>query len=454
MKTDFSIKGVLSFMALFIIAVSLTGCSKDDGDDNTTNPQKNKIKVTCKTCSGSGDCLTCGGTGKGCPTCKGTGLFHCDQCNDTGKYCKSCNTTGICTKCNGTGVSCSDCKGSGKCWSCNGRGYCDKCYGSGKLTCYICDGLGKNWITNKTCYKCGGTGKVACHMCFGSGDCDICLGSGKCNGCHGRPECSSCNGSRKCKDCGGNAICSKCQGQKDSKCKDCGGDGHCPSCANSNGKCTKCEGLGYTWEDEDSINDDNDDIGNITGSSCPDDNHPHAIDLGLPSGTKWACCNLGANKPEGYGKYYTWGDTEAGYGGSWEKYKYGNSEDDLVDIGSDISGTSYDAARANWGGTWRMPTQAECQELIDNTNYELSENFNGTGSNGIVFKSKTNASKFIFFPFTSRYAESNEGVGSVWTSTVYKTTPYYAMILHFDALDVSSKYLMRRFYSDPIRPVK
>jgi hypothetical protein len=117
-------------------------------------------------------------------------------------------------------------------------------------------------------------------------------------------------------------------------------------------------------------------------------------------------------------------------------------------------GTSYDAARANWGGTWRMPTQAECQELIDNTNYELSENFNGTGSNGIVFKSKTNASKFIFFPFTSRYAESNESVGSVWTSTVYKTTPYYAMILHFDALDVSSKYVMRRFYSDPIRPVK
>jgi hypothetical protein len=42
---------------------------------------------------------------------------------------------------------------------------------------------------------------------------------------------------------------------------------------------------------------------------CPDDNHPHAIDLGLPSGTKWACCNVGACTPEGYGNYYAWGET-------------------------------------------------------------------------------------------------------------------------------------------------
>ena len=44
-------------------------------------------------------------------------------------------------------------------------------------------------------------------------------------------------------------------------------------------------------------------------TSCPDDNHPHAIDLGLPSGTKWACCNVGASTPEGYGGYYAWGET-------------------------------------------------------------------------------------------------------------------------------------------------
>ena len=42
---------------------------------------------------------------------------------------------------------------------------------------------------------------------------------------------------------------------------------------------------------------------------CPDDHHPHAIDLGLPSGTKWCCCNVGASTPEGYGGYYAWGET-------------------------------------------------------------------------------------------------------------------------------------------------
>lgn len=44
--------------------------------------------------------------------------------------------------------------------------------------------------------------------------------------------------------------------------------------------------------------------------SCPDDKHPHAIDLGLPSGTKWACCNVGTTSPDGYGGYYAWGETE------------------------------------------------------------------------------------------------------------------------------------------------
>ena len=44
--------------------------------------------------------------------------------------------------------------------------------------------------------------------------------------------------------------------------------------------------------------------------TCPDNNHPHAIDLGLPSGTKWACCNVGATNPEEYGGYYAWGETK------------------------------------------------------------------------------------------------------------------------------------------------
>ena len=216
---------------------------QNSGDND--QPVVNRVKVDCGRCHGDGICSVCHGTGKGCEACGGTG-GQCDQCNNTGKYCESCNTTGICSKCNGTGYTCSDCKGSGQCWDCNGRGYCYKCYGSGRLTCYICDGLGRNIISKQTCYKCGGSGKVSCHMCFGTGDCQICYGSKKCTTCNGHPECSSCEGSRKCKACGGTAICSKCQGHPG--CEVCGGDGHCTTCINRNGKCKYCEGLGYIWE--------------------------------------------------------------------------------------------------------------------------------------------------------------------------------------------------------------
>lgn len=104
---------------------------------------------------------------------------------------------------------------------------------------------------------------------------------------------------------------------------------------------------------------------------CPDENHPHAIDLGLPSGTKWCCCNVGASTPEGYGGYYAWGetsekgiynhetyayvvvDTESGY------YYYSN-------IGSEIAGTRYDVARVRMGVPWRMPSHKLQMELMNN----------------------------------------------------------------------------------------
>ena len=55
---------------------------------------------------------------------------------------------------------------------------------------------------------------------------------------------------------------------------------------------------------------------------CPDDHHPHMIDLGLPSGTKWACCNVDATKPEEYGGYYAWGETETKDSYEWETYHF------------------------------------------------------------------------------------------------------------------------------------
>ena len=58
-------------------------------------------------------------------------------------------------------------------------------------------------------------------------------------------------------------------------------------------------------------------------TTCPDSNHPHMIDLGLPSGTKWACCNVGATTPEGYGGYYAWGETSEKSVYNWNTYQYG-----------------------------------------------------------------------------------------------------------------------------------
>ena len=138
-----------------------------------------------------------------------------------------------------------------------------------------------------------------------------------------------------------------------------------------------------------------------TFTLCPDDNHPHAIDLGLPSGTKWACCNIGAATPEGYGDYFRWGETTPMKEGDTEAtYRYEGR-----DIGDDISGTRCDAATANWGTDWQMPTDQQLQELMDNCSYTWTtldgvEGAKVTGGNG----------RSIFLP-ASGYRSN--GIGSL-----------------------------------------
>lgn len=83
-----------------------------------------------------------------------------------------------------------------------------------------------------------------------------------------------------------------------------------------------------------------------------------AVDLGLPSGTKWASCNVGATKPEEPGGYYAWGETEEKdyYAPSTYIHCDGAYNPLFYDLGSDISGTEYDVAHVKWGGKWCMPT--------------------------------------------------------------------------------------------------
>lgn len=113
---------------------------------------------------------------------------------------------------------------------------------------------------------------------------------------------------------------------------------------------------------------------------CPDSHHPHMIDLGI--GTKWACCNVGATKPEGCGGYYAWGETSEKFYYALHTYQYayqdnnGHFWDDDTQsryscrsLGSDISGTSYDVAHVRWGAPWCMPTKEDMEKLVNNCSH-------------------------------------------------------------------------------------
>jgi hypothetical protein len=136
------------------------------------------------------------------------------------------------------------------------------------------------------------------------------------------------------------------------------------------------------------------------------------VDLGLPSGLKWATCNIGASEPEECGNYYAWGETIT-------KNQY-NEQTSLVwgQRLDDISGNpQYDAASANWGGKWRMPTKDEMEELLTECDWEQ------TTMNDVVgykFASKTN-DNYIFLPSAGIYSDTNiASVGETlfyWSST-------------------------------------
>ena len=154
-----------------------------------------------------------------------------------------------------------------------------------------------------------------------------------------------------------------------------------------------------------------------------------AIDLGLPSGTKWASCNVGANKPEEYGDYYAWGETTTKIEYTKDNYLY-YKNGKYVDIGADISGTQYDVARAKWGGKWRMPTKDDVDELLVNSTYEWTT-LNGveggrfTGPNG----------NSIFLPAAGCFwgdmlAIAGEN-GHYWSSTLGSVRSDFANYLNF-----------------------
>ena len=193
--------------------------------------------------------------------------------------------------------------------------------------------------------------------------------------------------------------------------------------------------------------------------TCPDDNHPHAIDLGLPSGTKWACCNVDTDypanqSPTNNGGYYAWGETETKTWYDWNGYIHcDGSRATCHDMGSDIAGTEYDVAHVHWGGSWVMPSKEQIEELISNCSF-TDTTVNGV--DGVLFAGPSGGT--VFLPAADiRWDEFLECVlsgGYYWSSTQYPLYEYLydAFNLYFDS-DVAGFSSNYREIGLTVRPV-
>lgn len=206
--------------------------------------------------------------------------------------------------------------------------------------------------------------------------------------------------------------------------------------------------------------------------TCPDSNHPHAIDLGLPSGTKWACCNVGASRPTAYGDYYAWGEIATKINYDWSTYKWGKADNQLTKYCNDpyyaknrhadnktTLDPEDDVAHVKWGGQWRMPTKEQMEELYNNTIDKWIENYKGTGVDGYLFTAING--KSIFLPAAGcRYGKSLIGAGfggDYCSSSLYSSIPYDAYYLYFNSGYVGVYYILfnnDRCYGRTVRPVR
>ncbi len=209
-----------------------------------------------------------------------------------------------------------------------------------------------------------------------------------------------------------------------------------------------------------------------------------AVDLGLPSGTKWANMNVGAERPEDYGLFFAWGettgytsDTSDGHLFDWTTYKWMNEgqsdwlqinkyqvEDGYTDAcwydsngnfigdGKNDLDISDDAARANWGGQWVMPTYEDMWELFDNTI------INWTTENGVYgcrFTSNVN-DNFIFLPAAGIHDGGSlydlSAGGYYWSASVCPSDSCGALLLYFES---GSTYpdIIYRYVGLSVRPV-
>lgn len=202
-------------------------------------------------------------------------------------------------------------------------------------------------------------------------------------------------------------------------------------------------------------------VSKATGSA----NGHEWVDLGLS--VKWATCNVGASSPSDYGCYFAWGETT-------EKHSYSISNLRYYSASSNNSGATFskyntiggygpvdnksyldmsdDTARANWGSTWRMPSNSEIMELIEKCIWTWTTL---DGKKGYEVKSKTNGNS-IFLPAAGYRDEGDlftAGLhGYYWSSSLYSYIPDYAWLTFFSLSEYDEYYSNRR-YGFSVRPV-
>lgn len=157
------------------------------------------------------------------------------------------------------------------------------------------------------------------------------------------------------------------------------------------------------------------------GGGSSGDVPAEAVDLGLPSGTKWASYNVGASNPEDYGGYYAWGETEEKEEYSASTYQYcDGTEESCHNLGNSICGTKYDVATVKWGEGWQMPSHTQFEELINNCTQTITI-LNGV--KGVRFTASNGNS--IFIPAAGEhYGTETDGendYGDYFTGTQYPT---------------------------------
>ena len=195
---------------------------------------------------------------------------------------------------------------------------------------------------------------------------------------------------------------------------------------------------------------------------------PQYVDLGLPSGLKWAKCNIGAKTETDYGYYFQWGDivNKRKSNCGWKRHKHcdgsfttltkynTNSDYGTVDNKTTLDPED-DAVTQIMGGDWRMPTYAEFQELLDNTTNEWIEDYKGSGINGRKFTSRANGNS-IFIPAAGYYSDGSVGNvglgGNVWSSSLLLSSPYGACYLKFSSDNCYMNYT-NRYYGKSVRGV-